>query len=281
MKKPFGKRIKGAALVEYGIIIGLIAVVALFSVQTLGQQVSSIFSTVTSTVSADIPITLASSKASSGTNPNCYSASNAGMIGQWQGCNGMLIATTAELKTAGSNGYNSYGTNAYQITGPDGKTYTFAAGPHEIFTGQVTDMSGLFDASTFNGDISYWDTSSVTDMSFMFNSAQYFNQNIAVWDTSSVKNMQNMLSGAWAFNQKIGTWNTSSVTNMAFLFNSTAFNQDISGWDTSSVTNMDYMFNNATTFNQDLSSWKINFSGTPAQFDLYANNWTLPRPTFH
>ncbi len=38
--------VKGAALVEYGILVGLIAVLAIGAVLTLGQEVQDTFSTV-------------------------------------------------------------------------------------------------------------------------------------------------------------------------------------------------------------------------------------------
>jgi surface protein len=124
-------------------------------------------------------------------------------------------------------------------------------------TSSVTDMNRMFlDASAFNQPIGDWNTSSVTNMSGMFWDASDFNQPISNWNTSSVTNMLRMFSSASDFNQSIGDWNTSSVTNMGYMFRSaTAFNQPIGNWDTSSVTNMGYMFYIASDFNQNIGNW--------------------------
>ena len=56
-------------------------------------------------------------------------------------------------------------------------------------------MSRLFqDYETFNGDISDWDVSSVTNMKYMFWEASAFNQDISSWDTSSVTTMAGTFS---------------------------------------------------------------------------------------
>ncbi len=135
----------------------------------------------------------------------------------------------------------------------------------------VTDMSGMFqDATSFNGDISGWNTGSVVDMSYMFSGAAAFNQNIGAWDTSFVVNMSSMFSNATSFNQNIGVWNTSSVTDMSSMFsNATSFDQDISGWYTSSVTSMNAMFSDATSFNQAINTDTLNsFWVTTAVTDM-------------
>ena len=64
-------------------------------------------------------------------------------------------------------------------------------------------MKFMFDQSnTFNGDISTWDVSSVTDMSYMFNYATSFNQDISGWDVSSVTDMAYMFNGAGALSNE-------------------------------------------------------------------------------
>ena len=47
-------------------------------------------------------------------------------------------------------------------------------------------MSNLFKNIYFNGNISEWDVSNVTDVSYMFFNSS-FNQDISNWDVSNVK----------------------------------------------------------------------------------------------
>jgi len=145
---------------------------------------------------------------------------------------------------------------------------------NNIVTTLMTDMSYMFaNASTFNQNISSWDTSSVMNMSGIFSVTTSFNQNIGSWNTSIVTNMSYMFNYSSAFNQNIGSWNVSNVTNMNRMFiGASAFNPNIGSWNTSIVTNMDYMFYDATIFNQNISSWNVSSvsSQPPNNFSLYS-----------
>ncbi len=128
-----------------------------------------------------------------------------------------------------------------------------------IDTSSVTDMSSLFqNNATFNGDISKWDVSLVEDMEYMFSGATAFNQNLNSWTVSSVTSMDSMFRDATAFNQPLNKWNVSKVTDMYKMFqNATSFNQSLNSWTVSSVEDMEYMFNGATAFNQPLDNWDV------------------------
>ena len=108
-------------------------------------------------------------------------------------------------------------------------------------------------AKSFNGDLSKWDVSSVTDMNLMFMHATSFDGDLSNWAVPSVTSMSRMFMGATSFNGDISKWDVSSVTTMTSMFNSaTSFNGDISKWDVSKVTKMNYMFWQATSFKQQL-----------------------------
>lgn len=186
----------------------------------------------------------------------------------------------------------------------------------------ITDMSAWFSGqtntfpynySTFNEDISHWDTSSVQSMSKMFYINRSFNQAIGNWDTSNVKNMSFMFSlnkafnmpiNDWntsratdmqsmfqqndAFNQPIGNWNTHNVLSMRYMFAYSIFNQDISRWETGNVTDMSFMFNGSDTFNQPIGQWDTSnvtnmdyMFYNAAEFYQDLRKWCVEKVTTH
>ena len=72
----------------------------------------------------------------------------------------------------------------------------------------------FYNADNMNSDLSAWDFSNITNMSYMFSETDIFNQDITSWNTSNVTNIGNMFSSAEAFNQDLSNLDISSVTNM-------------------------------------------------------------------
>ncbi|MCE6959378.1 DUF285 domain-containing protein [Cereibacter sphaeroides] len=108
---------------------------------------------------------------------------------------------------------------------------------------QVTTLKGTFSGSTFNRDISRWNTANVTDMAALFD-------------------------GDAAFNQAIGGWDTARVRSFATMFREAdAFTADISGWQVPDVRDMTSMFHGNDGFSGDLSSWCLRYvASRPVNF---------------
>lgn len=99
-------------------------------------------------------------------------------------------------------------------------------------------------------------TSGTTNLFRLFEGETSFNQDISSWDTSNVVILRGTFDGATSFNQDISNWDTSNVVIMKEMFQSaSSFNQNIGNWDIAKVTNLNKIFSGATSFNQDIGKW--------------------------
>ena len=103
-----------------------------------------------------------------------------------------------------------------------------------------------------------WDTSAVTNMTYMFSGCTNFNQSVSNFNTALVTNIRYMFSDCTNFNQSVSNFNTALVTNMIAMFNGCVpFNQSVSNFNTVLVTNMSAMFQGCTNFNQSVANFNI------------------------
>ena len=115
-------------------------------------------------------------------------------------------------------------------------------------TSQVTDMSYMFrnmsDLTTL--DLSNFDTYKVTNMGSMFDSMfNLITLNISSFDTSQVTDMSSMFCNMSNFTTlNLSNFDTSQVKHMEYMFDgmSNIISLDLSNFNTSKVTDMRYMF---------------------------------------
>ncbi|NAS14467.1 BspA family leucine-rich repeat surface protein [Poritiphilus flavus] len=164
------------------------------------------------------------------------------------GCSNLDVKATDAPDLGGVTSMSHMFSRCYSLSGTTGFS--------NWNTSTVTDMSYMFDQTyAFDQAIGSWNTTSVTNMSGMFFSSS-FNQDISTWDTSGVTDMGELFREAHAFDKSISSWNTSAVTDMSYMFSgASAFDQAIGAWDVSKVTDMGGMLQGASAFNQAISAW--------------------------
>ena len=177
-------------------------------------------------------------------------------------------SSMTELDQEGIDYLNSVrGTNMYCMFGGDGINGCYNLASIDVSnwnTSNVTDLSFTFyDCGAFVSlDLSNWDTSNVTNMNKLFtrcNSLQILN--VSNWDTSKVTNMYYMFGSCVKLtNLDVSNWDTSNVTNMKWMFKTCFYSRsptslDLSKWSTNSVTNMNSMFSSCNVTVLDVSGW--------------------------
>ena len=118
----------------------------------------------------------------------------------------------------------------------------------------------------------------------MFQNASSFDQNLTLFDTSSAEDLAFMFQGCSSFSNGGADlpWTVDRVTDMSSMFEDTLFSGDLSGWNTAKVTSFARMFaDNLAVQDPGLSTWKtanaldmwgffdgcVNFRGDVSNFD--------------
>ncbi len=149
---------------------------------------------------------------------------------------------------------------------------------------QVTAMDQMFFGciNLQSPDLSGWNTSSVTSMTWMFINARSFNGNISTWDVGNVTSFDLMLLGASDFNQDISNWNIGenvigTVNMNSMLTRTENFDQNLGNWDLQKVTDIDDILANSglsvANYDATLVGWASN-ANTPNNLVLGADGLT-------
>ena len=137
----------------------------------------------------------------------------------------------------------------------------------------------FYSASSFNGDISKWDVSRVTNMKHMFASASSFNGDISNWDVSSVKDMTDMFSSAKEFNGDISKWDVLRVTSMEnMFFHAASFNRKLcgAGWVNSKASKKNMFTGSSGSISRAVCTTTTAFSSKPELKDAVDACLKLP-----
>ena len=101
----------------------------------------------------------------------------------------------------------------------------------------VSDMSSMFsNCEALDGEkLVNWKTDSLVDASYMF-AGTTFNSDISGWNTTKLENVVCMFGYNTVFNIDLSGWNTQSLRKIdRMMYYNTAYNQDLSGWDVRNV----------------------------------------------
>lgn len=277
----FRRALRGAGLVEYGLVVGLVSVLAVGSVLSTGERVESTYCTVVSelrgnlggdpdascgreTAETDLLLTVAPT---GGSLTYTMRFENADLEIDWGDGTTETFSGTGTVShtygTAGSYEIRAAGTaTRFQSQSPALLTSVdsfgqlgltslqFAFGNHTALTsvpelpGTVTNLrEAFFQISGNPSGLSSWDVSGVENFRGVFFSAASFDADLSGWDVSSGEIFLGMFDGASSFNADLSGWNVSSGENFVNMFlDATSFDSDLSQWNVSGASDPSDMF---------------------------------------
>ncbi|MCL2221072.1 MAG: BspA family leucine-rich repeat surface protein [Oscillospiraceae bacterium] len=162
--------------------------------------------------------------------------------------------------TAGES-LSSLFSNMHNVTEIEGLSY--------FDTSNVTNMNFMFSTalSLTSLDLSGWDTSNVTEMHHMFRHTHSLTSSLDLshFDTSNVRTMSEMFAHTGLPSLDLSGWNTGNVGSMGQMFSgsSNLTSLDLSGWDTRNTFNMYGMFRQLVSLNTLILGADFIFSSSP------------------
>ena len=140
----------------------------------------------------------------------------------------------------------------------------------------ASDCTSMFlDANAFTGSgLSTWTFGpGPKDFQEMFYGANLFNGDISLWPMTGVTNTRSMLRDCFVFDRDVSGWDMSAVTNIEKMFLSCdAFTGDTSTWDVSLTESINDTFKSCPLWGNNIGSWDIG-NITPGSFqDTFENS---------
>lgn len=151
-------------------------------------------------------------------------------------------------------------------------SYTGRLVPDHIPT-YLTDLSGMFQDTfsedSFNEDISMWDVSHVTDMSYMFRGAQHFNQDLSGWCVTNITSLPtDFATNSGLTEDKYPVWGTCPFKGLSLIsFESNGKDIRLGASATGFDSVKSYAVNDQNVVVRELTDLEI--------FKLPAGNYTL------
>jgi len=285
--KRIGQR--GASLLEYSLVVGLIALLAVISVVSTGETVRKIYCQVTETLQREIKgdtgpfeclgsSDLAGLPGAAGPRviiPDTYAPVDPNLV--------MIFAGNTAgffLDATGTGGLIEWGDGQTTPILPGDRSYSHTYASAQEWTVNITGViRGMRNVSTNVAEVVSFGTvglqhlsnaftgatnlrfvaalpDTVTNIGNIFMGATSVPEQVAAWNVSNVVSMDSAFMNTPNFNLDIAYWDVSNATGIQGMFyNSASFNADISAWDTSNATSMRDMFRLAVSFNADISAW--------------------------
>ncbi len=171
----------------------------------------------------------------------------------------MPIASMELLRPRTSQGLKNLVRDTIETHGPE-------CNLNHILVDRLMNFADVFKDTTFNGDISEWNTQHMVLANSMFENCP-FSGDLSRWNTRSLRQGDRMFFNS-KFTGNISTWNVASLENATSMFEGSCFNGDISKWDTRCLKVTDRMFAEST-FNGDLSKWNVAAANKGSMVEMF------------
>ena len=217
------------------------------------------------------------------------------MAGMFQYCSSLATLDVSKWDTSSVTDMRNMFYDCIAITELDVATKKVNEGTANEYTAwdvsNVSDFQSMFSMGSYSSgsasrllaelDVSGWDTSSATNMSFMFYAfrPQTRMVDLSNWDVSKVTTFDHMFAHSFLKIGDTSKWKvTTACTNLNALFLSVQNTTlDVSGFDTSNVTVFEQMFQGCTLLTEIIGLTNFDTSKGLGFSEMFQHCWKLKK----